>query len=187
MPWKLTLLLLSTISAFLWLPRRATAQTTISGALMGTVADPSGAAVPGAVVELLDKNKGSTQASIADRDGTYGFNFLPPGRYLLTVSHTGFRNQICDVDVRLGPPGSANVTLEMAASLTTVKVLGEAPLIHAENGDVSTTMSQLQSSEVPNPGNDLTYTFEGRIQPPFSYVFWDKLGQIRERLSSCPL
>jgi hypothetical protein len=45
----------------------------------------------------------------------------------------------------------------MAASLTTVKVLGEAPLIHAENGDVSTTMSQLQISEVPNPGNDLTY------------------------------
>jgi hypothetical protein len=31
------------------------------------------------------------------------------------------------------------------------------PLIQAENGDVSTTMSQVQVSEVPNPGNDLTY------------------------------
>ena len=33
----------------------------------------------------------------------------------------------------------------------------EAPLIQAENGDVSTTMNQKQISEVPNPGNDLTY------------------------------
>src|SRR5207244_7519956 len=33
----------------------------------------------------------------------------------------------------------------------------EDPLIEAENGDVSATMNQEQISEVPNPGNDLTY------------------------------
>jgi hypothetical protein len=67
MPWKLTLLLLSTLPVFLWIPSSATAQTTISGALMGTVADPSGAAVPGALIELLDKSKGTTQTSIKRR------------------------------------------------------------------------------------------------------------------------
>jgi hypothetical protein len=30
----------------------------------------------------------------------------------------------------------------------------EALLLHAENGNVSTTMNQLEVSEVPNPGND---------------------------------
>src|SRR5215472_10659916 len=115
MPWKLTLtlLLLSTLPVSLWLPRRATAQTTISGAMMGMVTDPSSAAVPGAVVELVDGNKGTTQISITDRDGTYRFNLLPPGRYALAVSHSGFRKQVCDVEVRLGPPGSVNIALEI--------------------------------------------------------------------------
>jgi hypothetical protein len=38
-----------------------------------------------------------------------------------------------------------------------INVRDEAPLIQAENGDVSAAMSQKQISEVPNPGNDLTY------------------------------
>jgi hypothetical protein len=50
-----------------------------------------------------------------------------------------------------------NVTLDIAKENTTVKVTGEAPLIQAENGDVSTTINQRQISDVPNPGNDLTY------------------------------
>ncbi len=59
--------------------------------------------------------------------------------------------------VPLGPPVTVNVALEIAKENSTVNVMGEAPLIQAENGDVSTTMNQKQISEVPNPGNDLTY------------------------------
>ena len=157
MHWRVTfrilliLLVLHSLSAIIY------AQTTISGALMGVVTDPSGAAVPGAIVELVDSNKGSTQTSITDRDGTYRFSLLPPRRYSLAVSRWGFRKQVCDVEVRLGPPGTVNVQLEIAEAQTAIKVAGEALLIQAENGDVSTTMYQQQISEVPNPGNDLTY------------------------------
>ena len=61
------------------------------------------------------------------------------------------------MNIPLGPPVTANVTLELAKASTTVKVMGEAPLVQAENGDFSTTISQKEISEVPNPGNDLTY------------------------------
>jgi hypothetical protein len=84
------------------------------------------------------------------------FFFLAPGRSL-TVTRDGFRKEIRAVTVLLGPPVTVNVALEIAKENTTVKVTGEAPLIRAENGDVSTTMNQKQISEVPNPGNDLTY------------------------------
>jgi hypothetical protein len=59
--------------------------------------------------------------------------------------------------VVLGPPSTRNVSLELAGSSSTVKVMDEMPLLQAENGDVSTTMNQRQVSQVPNPGNDLTY------------------------------
>jgi len=139
------------------LPHELVAQTTTSGGLTGVVSDPSHAVVPDAVVELRDSTKGSIQTAKTNGDGVYQFFFLAPGRYMFTVSHAGFREKSHDVDVPLGPPETLNVTLEIAGGSATVKVASEVPQLQAENGDVSTTMNQLQVSQVPNPGNDLTY------------------------------
>src|SRR5215469_11283539 len=157
MPWRLTFRLFSALLVFFCLIENAGAQTTISGALAGIVTDPSGAVVPGADILIRDKAKGTRQFTKTDRDGTYQFSFLLPGQYSLTVSHTGFRAQSCDVEVLLGPPGTRNLTLEIEGGSSTVKVTGEMPLLQTENGDASTTMTAMQVAEVPNPGNDLTY------------------------------
>jgi hypothetical protein len=133
------------------------AQTTTSWGLTGVVTDPSKAVTPDAYVEIKDNSKGTTQATTTDREGVYRFFFLAPGRYTLTVTHDGFQKVSRTVEVLLGPPVSVNVTLEIMKGNTTVKVSGEAPLLNTENGDVSTTMSQQQISELPNPGNDITY------------------------------
>jgi Carboxypeptidase regulatory-like domain len=133
------------------------AQTTTSGGLTGVVSDPSHAVVPDAVVELTDNNKGTIHPAKTDSYGVYRYYFLAPGRYTVIVSHEGFRTESRELNVQLGPPGTMNFALEIAQENTAVKVTGEAPLLQAENGDVSTTINQQQVSEVPNPGNDLTY------------------------------
>ena len=137
--------------------RDSRAQTTTSGGLTGVLTDPSGAVVPDARVELRDSTKGTIQSAKTDSYGVYRFFFLAPGRYTVTVSREGFRTESRELNVLLGPPVTVNFGLEIAKENTTVKVAGEAPLLQAENGDVSTTMNQQQVSEVPNPGNDLTY------------------------------
>ena len=133
------------------------AQTTTSGGLTGVITDPSNAVVPDASVEIRDNAKGAIQTAKTDREGVYQFFFLAPGRYTLTVRHDGFRRRSAAVNVLLGPAVTVNVALEIAGEGATVKVTGVAPLIQAENGDVAATMNQKQISEVPNPGNDLTY------------------------------
>ena len=133
------------------------AQTTTSGGLTGVVTDPSHAVVSDAAVEIKDNAKGTTQSTKTDREGVYQFSFLTPGRYTLTVTRSGFRKESRAVSVLLGPSVSVNVALEIAKANTTLTVTEEAPIIQAENGDVSATMNQKQISEVPNPGNDLTY------------------------------
>jgi hypothetical protein len=133
------------------------AQTTTSGGLTGVVTDQSGAVVPNAEVKIKDNRKGTIQSTTADREGVYRFFFLAPTMYTLTVMHQGFRKESRTVDVLLGPPGTANIVLSIAQASSEIIVSDEAPLIQAENGDVSATMSQKQVSEVPNPGNDLTY------------------------------
>src|SRR5437870_4288464 len=136
------------------------AQTTTSGSLAGVVTDQTNAVLPDADVVILDNAKGTTQSTKTDREGVYRFFFLAPSRYALTVTHAGFREEKRAVYVTLGPPVSVNLTLEIAQASTAVNVTDEAPLIQAANGDFSATMNQKQISEVPNPGNDLTYVVQ---------------------------
>ena len=141
-------------------PSELTAQTTTSGALAGVVTDRSGAVVTGADVAIEDLARGTTQSTRTDREGAYRFFFLVPGKYALTVTDPGFREEKRAVNVLVGPSVSVNVRLEIAKVSTEIVVTNDAPLVQAENGDVSVTMNQTQVSEVPNPGNDLTYVVQ---------------------------
>ena len=138
-------------------PDFLTAQTNASGGLTGVVTDQSGAVLPNAQVQIKNNSKGTTQGTKTDREGVYRFFFLAPGRYTFTVTLDRFREEMRIVSVLLGPPGTLNVSLKLAKTSTEITVTGEAPIIHAENGDVSATMNESQISDMPNPGNDLTY------------------------------
>jgi hypothetical protein len=133
------------------------AQNATSGGLTGVVTDPSNSLVPDATVELKDNAKGIIQTKGTNAVGEYSYSFVAPGDYTLTVTHPGFQTVTQTFDVSLGPPVTLNVRLEIAGARTTVNVTDEAILLHAENGDASSSMSRLQVEQVPNPGNDLTY------------------------------
>jgi len=152
-PLVLSLLAILTICS----PSELTAQTTTSGALAGVVTDPTHAVVPDAEVEIKDVAKGATDSTKTNGEGVYQFSFLRPGTYTLKVMHSGFQEERRSVTVQVGPPVTVNITLIVAKTSSEITVTDEAPIIQAETGDVSTTMNQKQISEVPNPGNDLTY------------------------------
>src|SRR5207249_8331376 len=154
-PLTLPLALLIGVSLFFLCELNA--QTTASGAVAGVVTDQSLAVIIEAEVEIRNDAKGMTQSTRTDREGVYRFFFVPPGAYRLTVRHTGFREVKRTVNVLLGPAVSVNITLEIAEASSEITVSDEAPLIHAENGDASASVTRQQISEVPNPGNDLTY------------------------------
>jgi hypothetical protein len=152
-----TQFLLSVVLLTFSLANELNAQTTTSGGLTGVVTDQSAAVVPNANVEIRDNAKGTTQTTKTNHEGLYHFFFLVPSTYTLTVTHEGFRHESRMLNVPLGPPGVVNITLEIAQTSSEITVTDDARLIQAENGDVSATMNQKQISEVPNPGNDLTY------------------------------
>jgi hypothetical protein len=121
------------------------------------VVDKTNAVVADAAVEITDVAKGTTDSSKTNGEGAYQFSFLRPGRYTLKVTHPGFQEEQRLVTVQIGPPATVNVTLQVAKISSEIAVTDEAPIIQAESADVSVTMNQKQVSEVPNPGNDLTY------------------------------
>ena len=136
---------------------RLAAQTSSSGDIAGVVTDQSGAVVPDAKVVLKDVAKGNTQDTTTSKDGAYRFYLLTPGTYTVSVTATGFNTETRQVDVTLGQITSLNFQMSVGSSTTTVTVTEAAPLLQVENGNMATTLNNLQIQNVPNPGNDLSY------------------------------
>src|SRR5260370_30215271 len=65
-------------------------QTANTGAIAGTVSDPSGALVPRAAVVINSQGTGEKRDLATDAEGNFLVQFLPPGNYRLTVRAAGF-------------------------------------------------------------------------------------------------
>src|ERR1700730_4900938 len=62
----------------------------ISGDVVGTVLDKTGASVPKAAVEAVNANTGVKYTTQANESGEYRFNNLPVGTYNVSASAPGF-------------------------------------------------------------------------------------------------
>ena len=68
------------------------AQTAGTGALEGTITDPSGSVVPNATVTSTSVDTGQVRTTMTGADGTYKFSLLPPGEYRVRIEAAGFNN-----------------------------------------------------------------------------------------------
>ena len=65
-------------------------QTTSTGALAGVSLDPTGAELPGVLLQLSNRETGLTKSAISDEHGRFSFLLLRPGTYQLQASKTDF-------------------------------------------------------------------------------------------------
>ena len=63
----------------------------VTGTLLGTVTDTSGAAVTGAKVEATAAATGAVHNSATNESGNYSFPDLQPGTYTVSAEATGFK------------------------------------------------------------------------------------------------
>src|SRR5271168_5362484 len=71
-------------------------QTADTGAIAGTVSDPSGALVARAAIAVKSQATLEERDLASDAEGNFSVQFLRPGRYDLTVRATGFGSFILD-------------------------------------------------------------------------------------------
>ena len=117
---------------FFVLGYNAQAQGT-SGTIQGTVKDSSGAVVPGAKVAIDNPVSRFHQETTTSGTGDFKLSNVPFNPYHMTVTARGFSPAAQDVEVRSGVPVTADATLAVSASVTTVTVEGGgADLIETE-------------------------------------------------------
>jgi Carboxypeptidase regulatory-like domain len=141
----------------LLLPSMLAAQSTVTGAVGGTVTDASGAIIAGATVNLKTNDTGAVLSSTTGATGTYQFTLLKPGSYTLSVSQQGFKQLVQAVDVLLGQTSQANLKLEVGAASETITVTEQGALLQTEDANISSNFDTNQIQNIPNPGGDITY------------------------------
>jgi hypothetical protein len=93
-----------------------------AGTIQGIVVDPSGAAVPGAMVTIRNPVSGYVQSATTAVDGSFRFTNIPPNPYHLEVTASGFAAFTEDVNVRNAIPVQVKATLALAGAQTTLNV-----------------------------------------------------------------
>ena len=112
----------------------------ISGDLVGTVLDKTGAVVPGATVEATKTDTGVKYETKANESGEYRFNNLPVGTYSVSASTANFATTtINNFVVALNKTSTLQITLEVKGAVTSIEVSGAAAAL-------DTTTAQLQST-----------------------------------------
>ena len=146
----------------------AQAQTLATANVIGTVVDPSGGVVPGAVVGVVDLSTNITRTSQTNKAGHYDFTGLKVGVYNITVKAKGFREStITNATLEVGRDYTFDVTLEVGAATELVEVRAT---VGAELQTTSSTMgTSLSGSSILNlPAADRDITSLLYYQPTSS-------------------
>ncbi len=131
----------------------AHAQTT-SGSISGNVTDPSGASVANAPITVKQAEHDFTQTATTDRQGHFAFQELPPGRYTLDVTTTGFRSYTQEnIVLEAGASISLGVLpLEVGSENQVVKVQAQGLQLETANPQMSTTLNNEQMENIAVDG-----------------------------------
>ena len=139
----------------------ALAQGETTSALVGSVTDPTGAAISGATVTIAGADNGFQRSVKTDESGRFNFPQLMPGVYSVTAEADGFATQRNNsVSAGLGQRQTVDFRLSIASASEAVLVTDQAPLINPENPNSSTTLTARSLEDLPNPGGDLTWPLQ---------------------------
>ena len=108
----------------------AFAQSSATGTLTGTVADPSGGVLPGVTVTAQNVATGVSRTAITDGGGNWTITTIPTGRYELGFELDSFKRLVRnDITVEAAVARTINVSLEVGSLSEAVTVTADAALL----------------------------------------------------------
>jgi len=131
----------------------AWAQSSTTGAVGGTVYDASGAVLAKATVTALNGATGASRTDTTNANGYYRISALEPGTYTVTITVAGFETYKADqVPVTVGALSDISPRLSVGNTNEVVEVTEEAPLLHTQSAEISTTIDQNAVDNLPING-----------------------------------
>ncbi len=126
-----------------------------TAAIHGTVADTSGASIPGAVVTATQTNTNYTTSTKTRDDGSFNLPALPVGPYSIRIAGTGFAGyEQTGLVLEVGQNVLLPVSLRVGAVSEQVVVSAETPAIDSTSPTIQQVVDQRTVSELPLNGRN---------------------------------
>ncbi|MGH6878633.1 MAG: carboxypeptidase regulatory-like domain-containing protein, partial [Rhizomicrobium sp.] len=148
----------------------------LQGTLIGSVVDPSNAAIPSATVTAEETNTHVTHTTTTNSSGQYNFPALPPGTYAVTVKSPGFQTYTrTGVVLTVQTVVRVDATLTVGQTKQTVTVTANPAALQTDRADVHTDFSANLLAKVPvNIGRNYQMLFTllpGSTPPTINHSF----------------
>src|ERR1700693_5480355 len=151
--WKISIhgsstLLRTTVLALCALPMYG--QTADTGAIAGSVSDPSGALVTAAALVVKSQATQEERDLTTDAEGNFSVPFLTPGNYDLTVRAPGFEPLVLkSVQVQITEVSRLKLQLTITGVKEQTTVSAKPPLVQTENATLGRVIDQETVVELP--------------------------------------
>jgi hypothetical protein len=122
----------------------------ITGTILGTIKDQSGALVAAANVLVTNANTGLTRTVQTDSNGGYVVPSLPIGTYVLRAEKEGFRPVIkTGIELRVDARVTVDVGFEVGSIQQAVTVESAPPLVNLASADIGQVLTSQTISRLP--------------------------------------
>ncbi len=126
------------------------AQTASTGALKGTVTDPTGAVIPNATVTATSVDTGQARTTMTAGDGTYTISLLPPGAYRVRFEAAGFKAvEIPSATITVTETSVLDRALEVGTQTQAVTVEGEVETVQTASSALGTVVGTAAVTALP--------------------------------------
>ena len=144
--WKKGVLVLASI--VLLSPAIAMAQSQAT--LVGSVTDPTSAAVPGAEVTVSNLETGLERVVQTNEVGNFRVFPLNPGVYTVMAATSGFKTQIRDgVVLQVAEIVEVDFVMELGEVTETIEVTGAAPIMQTQEASVGNVVNTRELERLP--------------------------------------
>lgn len=123
--------------------------------IQGTVADPSGAIVPGTRIVVTNIDTGVTRETTSSEEGLYRVPSLSPGTYKVAASKEGFGGAEYSVVVGVNEVRRVDFTLSVGSLVEAVTVSAQPTILETEEGRISGHIESKQLRELPIPNRNI--------------------------------
>ncbi len=128
--------------------------------ILGQVTDRTGALVPAAKVQVIQKDTNLRWNTATNESGNYEVPGLLPGVYRIEASHRGFRTAAIDeVTLTSARRAGINLVLELGDVAESVTVRAEQQLLDTVSADANTVIDQRKIADLPVGQGNTTYLF----------------------------
>jgi len=139
------------------------------GSIVGTVSDPSGAAIGSAKVTATQAATSFSRVAISNTDGSFVLASLNPATYVLSIEAPGFRLEKQTVTLLADQSLTLNVKMQLGTASQVVEVQSNSLQVDTSTSTLSQVIEQQRISELPMNGRNaatLTLLVAGTVNSP---------------------